>query len=107
MQKSKNPPAASHHLGTAITNWLASGFGSSSRRCGASRARFRSPRFQSLSAEPLECRALLSATADFDVVNDWGSGFQGEITLANDSNAISGWQLEFDFSRRFRKSGTP
>ncbi|MEX2113355.1 MAG: Calx-beta domain-containing protein [Pirellulales bacterium] len=53
-----------------------------------------------LQAEPLECRALLSATADFQVVNDWGSGFQGEINLINDGNAISDWKLEFDFSKQ-------
>jgi hypothetical protein len=40
----------------------------------------------------------LSATADFQDVDDWGSGFTGYITLTNTGNtAINGWTLEFNF----------
>ncbi|MBL9123199.1 MAG: cellulase family glycosylhydrolase [Planctomycetaceae bacterium] len=48
--------------------------------------------------EPLEARQLLSATAEFRVVNDWGGGFQGEIKITNDQTPRSSWQLEFDFA---------
>ena len=52
------------------------------------------------SLESLESRALLSATAEFTLVNDWGDGFQGEIALVNGETATTSWQLEFDFSRQ-------
>ena len=53
-----------------------------------------------LVAEPLERRTLLSATAEFAVVNDWGNGFQGEIDLTNADTAVSSWRLEFDFNHQ-------
>ncbi len=56
--------------------------------------------YGSLRAEALENRTLLSATAEFSVANDWGSGFQGEIQLTNDQQALAGWRLEFDFDRQ-------
>lgn len=59
---------------------------------------FRRSRF--LQVEPLECRALLAAGAAFKVVNDWGSGFQGEIKLTNGTSAVASWTLEFDFSKQ-------
>jgi hypothetical protein len=41
----------------------------------------------------------LSATAAFQDVDDWGSGFTGYITLTNTGNtAINGWTLQFDFT---------
>jgi hypothetical protein len=43
--------------------------------------------------------ASLSATASFTDVDDWGTGFTGNITLTNTgSTAINGWTLEFDFT---------
>jgi aryl-phospho-beta-D-glucosidase BglC (GH1 family) len=40
----------------------------------------------------------LNATASFTDVNDWGSGFTGNITITNQgSSAINGWTLQFDF----------
>jgi len=40
----------------------------------------------------------LDATASFADVNDWGSGFTGNITITNQgSSAINGWTLQFDF----------
>jgi hypothetical protein len=42
---------------------------------------------------------VLSATAAFADVNDWGTGFTGYITLTNTGNTpINGWTLEFDFT---------
>jgi hypothetical protein len=40
-----------------------------------------------------------NVSASFADVNDWGSGFTGNITLTNHSgNDIDGWTLEFDFT---------
>lgn len=40
----------------------------------------------------------LAVTASFTDVNDWGSGFTGNITLTNHgTSAINGWTLQFDF----------
>ncbi len=40
----------------------------------------------------------LQATASFTDVNDWGSGFTGSITIANQGTSpINGWTLQFDF----------
>jgi aryl-phospho-beta-D-glucosidase BglC (GH1 family) len=43
-----------------------------------------------------------AATAvSFSVVNDWGSGFQGSITITNgQATAINGWTLSFDYDRQ-------
>jgi len=51
----------------------------------------------------LEERQLLSATintaVNFNVTNDWGSGFGGAMSIKNNTGAaINGWTLEFDFS---------
>jgi hypothetical protein len=41
----------------------------------------------------------LAATATFTDTNDWGTGFTGNITIANQgSTAINNWVLQFDFS---------
>jgi aryl-phospho-beta-D-glucosidase BglC (GH1 family) len=41
----------------------------------------------------------LNVTATFSVTNDWGGGFQGQLTLANHgTSAIASWRLEFDFA---------
>jgi hypothetical protein len=41
----------------------------------------------------------LIATASFVDVNDWGSGFTGNITITNTgTTAIEGWTLSFDFA---------
>ncbi|MFO0907365.1 MAG: cellulose binding domain-containing protein [Isosphaeraceae bacterium] len=38
-------------------------------------------------------------SAVFRVVNDWGSGFTGEVKIENtEPAAISAWRLEFDFA---------
>jgi Cellulose binding domain/Calx-beta domain/Glycosyl hydrolases family 18 len=50
--------------------------------------------------EALEPRALLAATvvADYAVTQNWGSGFEGQITLTNQQAvAVPNWTLEFDF----------
>jgi len=39
-------------------------------------------------------------SGSFKVTQDWGSGFQGEITIKNlGSTAIKDWTLQFDFAR--------
>src|SRR5262249_4910487 len=50
--------------------------------------------------EALEPRNLLAATvvADYVVTQNWGSGFEGEIKVANQqTTAVANWTLEFDF----------
>jgi len=45
---------------------------------------------------------LSGATATFQVVDDWGSGFTGSVTVTNDgAEAISEWELSFDFNKTF------
>ena len=40
----------------------------------------------------------LAADVDFSLVNDWGSGFQGAISITNNTGGnIDSWSLEFDF----------
>ena len=40
----------------------------------------------------------LSADVDFTLVKDWGSGFEGKISITNNSGSnIDSWSLEFDF----------
>src|SRR5262245_11642684 len=48
------------------------------------------------SFEALEIRDVPSAT--FSLVNDWGSGFQGQIVVKNDvqPSTIQSWTLQFD-----------
>lgn len=54
--------------------------------------------------ELLEQRRLLSSTTanvivTFSVSDDWGTGFTGNISIKNnDTAAVSGWKLEFDFA---------
>lgn len=57
-----------------------------------------------LALESLESRIVLSAgdglpDIAFSVVNDWGTGYQGQITLKNDeAQTLSNWTLGFDMS---------
>ncbi|MFE0530283.1 cellulase family glycosylhydrolase [Micromonospora parva] len=38
-----------------------------------------------------------AATAVFSVTNNWGNGYQGQVTVTNDTSApISSWRVEFD-----------
>ena len=40
----------------------------------------------------------LAADVDFSLVQDWGSGFQGSISITNQTGGnIDSWNLEFDF----------
>lgn len=51
-----------------------------------------------LNIECLEDR--LTPAIDFTVVNDWGSGLQGQITLTNDyGTTLENWRLDFDYDR--------
>jgi Cellulose binding domain/Bacterial Ig domain/Calx-beta domain/Glycosyl hydrolases family 18 len=52
--------------------------------------------------ETLEDRRLLTAAVatTYSVTNDWGSGFQAQIDLANQqASAVQNWQLSFDMAR--------
>lgn len=70
----------------------------------------RSPRQglrRQLELEPLEHRLVLDGglvlnpAVSWKVLGDWGSGFQGGLTLVNNqSTTISDWRLEFDFGRK-------
>ena len=49
--------------------------------------------------ESLEDRAMLAAgvTPVFAVTNDWGSGYQAQLTLNNQqTTSVANWKLEFD-----------
>jgi aryl-phospho-beta-D-glucosidase BglC (GH1 family) len=49
--------------------------------------------------ESLEERAVPAVAAGFVDGNDWGTGFQGAVTLTNNgTTAINGWTLQFDFA---------
>ncbi|MDG4810514.1 cellulase family glycosylhydrolase [Micromonospora sp. WMMD1120] len=38
-----------------------------------------------------------AATAVFSVTNNWGNGYQGQVTVTNNTSAqITGWRVEFD-----------
>ncbi|NEQ51534.1 MAG: hypothetical protein F6K11_15555, partial [Leptolyngbya sp. SIO3F4] len=40
-----------------------------------------------------------NSNVDFDIINDWGSGYQGQVKVTNNDNSpINSWTLEFDFS---------
>ena len=40
-----------------------------------------------------------SLAASFSMVSDWGSGFTGEVTVSNSSDAtLEGWNVSFDFA---------
>ncbi len=52
--------------------------------------------------EALEDRSMLTGgvSATYSVTNDWGSGFQAQIQLANQqSTSVQPWQLAFDMAR--------
>ncbi|MGL4463370.1 MAG: cellulase family glycosylhydrolase [Planctomycetia bacterium] len=51
--------------------------------------------------ETLEGREVPAApVVQFSVVNDWGSGFQGNVVIRNDSaQAIDDWRLSFNFNQ--------
>jgi aryl-phospho-beta-D-glucosidase BglC (GH1 family) len=66
----------------------------------------RARRSRHLALEPLEGRALLAGPGDglpvvaYSLVNDWGSGLQGQVTITNDEpTPFRGWTLGFDYPR--------
>ena len=65
-------------------------------RCGLKRAR-KNARPE---AESLELRQVLSGvSASFAVTQDWGTGFQGALSLTNgQTTAVKNWVLEFDYA---------
>jgi len=49
--------------------------------------------------EVLEPRLVLSVQLTYEVINEWNSGYQAEITIENDtSRTFENWVLEFDYS---------
>ncbi len=55
-----------------------------------------------LRLETLEDRSMLASgvAANYAVVNDWGTGFQAQLQLANQqATSVANWQLEFDMAR--------
>ena len=49
--------------------------------------------------EEMEPRVLLSS-ATFELTSDWGTGFGGQITIANtQSTAVNNWTLSFSWDR--------
>ena len=43
----------------------------------------------------------LDAEVDFTLVKDWGSGFEGKISITNNTGGnLDSWSLEFDFSNQ-------
>ncbi len=50
--------------------------------------------------ERLDARTLLSGIqGSFTVVDDWGSGFQAQVRLANEqATPVTTWRLEFDYA---------
>ncbi len=52
-----------------------------------------------LQLEQLEAREVPSATATFQLVNDWGTSYQAAMSITNNNSpAIYNWMLEFDFA---------
>jgi expansin (peptidoglycan-binding protein) len=48
--------------------------------------------------------ANLSTDVDFTLVKDWGLGFEGKISITNNSDSnIDSWRLEFDFPNQISK----
>lgn len=53
--------------------------------------------FRAPEVEP-ENNLNLETEVDFTLVNDWGNGFQGQISITNNSDSnIDTWTLQFDF----------
>jgi hypothetical protein len=54
-----------------------------------------------IALEPLEPKAMLTATTvapNYVVTQNWGSGFEGEVTLTNQqTSAVKNWTLAFDY----------
>ncbi|MFD1662368.1 cellulose binding domain-containing protein [Streptomyces caeni] len=42
--------------------------------------------------------AAPACTVDYSVTSQWDSGFQGAVEITNNSEAVSGWSLGFDFA---------
>jgi len=68
------------------------------QRRSLERRRRKEPR-PSLVPESLEARALLAVVVPgYEVTQDWGSGFQGSLTLENrDVEAVENWTVSFDY----------
>ena len=91
-----------------MTNWTLRslfGIGGARNRAGSRKIRRKNNRRQqradtSLTAESLEQRTLLAVVAPaYEVVNDWGSGFEATVELQNlDSRTVDNWTVSFDYA---------
>ncbi len=56
-------------------------------------------RRQQLTHESLEGRAMMAGLVPgFEVSDEWSTGFNGDVVLANDSmQAVEGWRVQFDY----------
>ena len=68
-------------------------------RSGKTAKPYRRPTHPQLSLELLEDRLTPSSPSiSYSLVNDWGSGFQAQITITdNQSTPLNNWSLGFDF----------
>lgn len=56
------------------------------------------PEISTNTAPATEASDNLPAEVNFSLISDWGSGFQGSISITNNSESnIDSWSLEFDF----------
>jgi endoglucanase len=42
--------------------------------------------------------ATPACTVEYSVTSQWDTGFQGAVTITNNTAAVSGWSLTFDFA---------
>ncbi|WP_333741844.1 cellulose-binding domain-containing protein, partial [Streptomyces sp. IBSBF 2806] len=42
--------------------------------------------------------AASACTVEYSVTGQWDAGFQGAVTITNNSAAVTGWSLAFDFA---------
>src|SRR5262245_13610638 len=75
-------------------------------RVGSATRRSRRVRSRRPALESLEGRLVLSGPGDgmpvvtYSIVQDWGTGQQGQIAITNDeATAFRGWTLAFDYPR--------
>jgi hypothetical protein len=67
------------------------------RKRNPSRRSWTRPRIESLE----DRLAMAGVMAGYAVTQDWGSGFQGQISLQNQTSAsVANWRLEFDYAAK-------
>src|SRR5436190_1788589 len=57
------------------------------------------PRWRMLQVEVLELRMCPAVQVQYAVTQDWGSGFQAQMSLVNNqTTSLAPWQLAFDYT---------